>query len=140
MADAASGHAYACEPLEDHMKYALLIYAAPGASEGVQPADDGVINGWLDYTASMKESGSLLGAEQLAPVETATSVTLRSGERLLTDGPFIETKEHLLGFYLLDVPDLDTALDWAAKMPIMRYGTVEIRPVLEGQAWRAPLE
>ncbi|HEX2320000.1 MAG TPA: YciI family protein [Streptosporangiaceae bacterium] len=122
------------------MKYALLIYAAPGASEGVQPADDGVINGWLDYTVAMKESGSLLGAEQLAPVETATSVTLRSGDRLLTDGPFIETKEHLLGFYLLDVPDLDTALDWAAKMPIMRYGTVEIRPVLEGQAWREPLE
>jgi hypothetical protein len=122
------------------MKYALLIYAAPGASEGVQPADDGVINAWLDYTVAMKESGSLLGAEQLAPVETATSVTLRSGDRLLTDGPFIETKEHLLGFYLLDVPDLDTALDWAAKMPIMRYGTVEIRPVLEGQAWREPLE
>ena len=122
------------------MKYALLIYAAPGASEGVQPADDGVINGWLDYTVAMKESGSLLGAEQLAPVDTATSVTLRSGDRLLTDGPFIETKEHLLGFYLLDVPDLDTALDWAAKMPIMRYGTVEIRPVLEGQRWREPME
>jgi hypothetical protein len=122
------------------MKYALLIYAAPGASEGVQPADDGVISGWLDYTVAMKESGSLLGAEQLAPVETATSVTMQSGERLLTDGPFIETKEHLLGFYLLDVPDLDSAIDWAAKMPIMRYGTVEIRPVLEGQAWREPLE
>ena len=122
------------------MKYALLIYAAPGASEGVKPADDGVISSWLDYTAAMKESGSLLGAEQLAPVDTATSVTMRAGERLLTDGPFIETKEHLLGFYLLDVPDLDTALDWAAKMPIMRYGTVEIRPVLEGQRWREPME
>ena len=121
------------------MKYALLIYAAPGASEGVQPADDGVIGSWLDYTLAMKQSGSLLGAEQLAPVETATSLTLRAGERLLTDGPFIETKEHLLGFYLLDVPDLDTALEWAAKMPIVRYGTVEIRPVLEGQAWQAPL-
>lgn len=135
------------------MKYALLIYAAPGASEGVQPADDGVISNWLDYTTAMQESGSLLGAEQLAPVETATCITLRgvsgghpsaealqAGERLLTDGPFIETKEHLLGFYLLDVPDLDGALDWAAKMPIMRYGTVEIRPVLEGQRWQAPLE
>ena len=122
------------------MKYALLIYATPGASEGVQPADDGVIDSWLDYTAAMKESGSLLGAEQLAPVDTATSLTMQAGDRLLTDGPFIETKEHLLGFYLLDVPDLDTALDWAGKMPIMRYGTVEIRPVLEGQAWRKPVE
>jgi hypothetical protein len=65
---------------------------------------------------------------------------MRAGSRLLTDGPFIETKEHLLGFYLLDVPDLDTALEWASKMPIVRYGTVEVRPVLEGQAWRKPLE
>ena len=122
------------------MKYALLIYATPGASEGVRPADDGVIDSWLDYTAVMKESGSLLGAEQLAPVDTATCLTMHAGDRLLTDGPFIETKEHLLGFYLLDVPDLDTALDWAGKMPIVRYGAVEIRPVLEGQAWRKPVE
>jgi len=122
------------------MRYALLIYATPGAADGVQPADDGVINSWLDYTAAMKESESLLAAEQLAQVDTATSVTMRAGERLLTDGPFIETKEHLLGFYLLDVPDLDTALEWAGKMPIVRYGTVEVRPVLEGQAWRTPLE
>lgn len=121
------------------MKYALLIYAAPGAAEGAQPAGDDVIDSWLDYTAALKESGSLLAAEQLARTDTATSVTMRGGARLLTDGPFIETKEHLLGFYLLDVPDLDTALDWAGKMPIMRYGTVEVRPVLEGQAWRAPL-
>jgi len=122
------------------MKYALLIYATPGAAEGAQPADDGVIDSWLDYTAALKESGALLGAEQLAHIDTATSVTSHDGERLLTDGPFMETKEHLLGFYLLDVPDLDTALDWAGKMPIVRYGTVEVRPVLEGQAWRAPLE
>ena len=121
------------------MKYALLIYATPGAGEGVRPADDGVLGSWLDYTAALKESGSLLAAEQLAHAETATSVTGRGGERLLTDGPFIETKEHLLGFYLLDVPDLDTALEWAGRMPIVRYGTVEVRPVLEGQAWRAPL-
>ena len=122
------------------MKYALLIYATPGAAEGAQPADDGVIDSWLDYTAALKESGALLGAEQLAHIDTATSVTQHGGDRLLTDGPFMETKEHLLGFYLLDVPDFDTALDWAGRMPIVRYGTVEVRPVLEGQAWRAPLE
>jgi len=122
------------------VKYALLIYATAGAAEGVRPADDGVMDSWLDYTAAMKESGALLAAEQLAHIDTATTVTMHGGERLLTDGPFIETKEHLRGFYLLDVPDLDTALEWAAKMPIVRYGTVEVRPVLEGQAWRAPLE
>jgi hypothetical protein len=122
------------------MKYALLIYAVPGAADGVQPADDGVIDNWVDYTAATKQAGVLLGAERLEHVETATSVTLQGGQRLLTDGPFIETKEHLLGFYLLDVPDLDTALDWAASMPVVRYGTVEVRPVREGEAWRAPLE
>src|SRR5258708_34585687 len=120
------------------MKYALLIYATPGAADGVRPADDGVIDSWLDYTAALKASGSLLAAEQLAQVDTATSVTMQAGERLLTDGPFIETKEHLLGFFLLDVPDLDTALEWAGKMPIVRYGTGEVRPVLEGQAGRGP--
>ena len=122
------------------MKYALLIYGAPGAAESVQPADDGVINSWIDYTAAVNQSGALLAAERLAQVDTATSLTSRGGEQVLTDGPFIETKEHLLGFYLLEVPDLDAALDWAGKMPIVRYGTVEVRPVLEGQAWRAPLE
>jgi hypothetical protein len=128
--------------MEDLMKYALLIYATPGAADGAPPAaaDDGVVASWIEYTAAAKEAGVLLGAERLAHVDTATSVTLQGGQRLLTDGPFIETKEHLLGFYLLDVPDLDAALDWAGKMPIVRYGTVEVRPVLEGQAWRAPLE
>src|SRR6266566_1531186 len=126
--------------MEDHVKYALLIYATPGAAAGVQPADDGVIDSWLDYTAALKESGCLLAAEQLAHVGAATSVTRHGGERVLTDGRFIERKEHLLGFYLLDVPDLDTALDWAGRMPIVRYGTVEVRPVMEGQAWRAPMK
>jgi hypothetical protein len=122
------------------MKYALLIYAVPGAVDDAQPADDGVIDNWLDYTAATKDAGVLVAAERLAQVDTATSLRLQGGQRLLTDGPFIETKEHLLGFYLLDVTDLDAALDWAAKMPVMRYGTVEVRPVHESQAWRAPLE
>jgi hypothetical protein len=120
------------------MKYALLIYATPGGAEGATPVD-GVYDSWLDYTVALRESGALLGAEQLEPVDTATTIVLQDGERLLTDGPFMETKEHLLGFYEIDVPDLDTALDWAAKMPVMRYGTVEVRPVKEGQAWRAGL-
>jgi hypothetical protein len=82
----------------------------------------------------------LAAAEQLRGTDTATSVQLRGGERLLTDGPFVETKEHLLGFYLLDVPDLDTAVDWAARMPIVRHGTVEVRPLVRGAEWRKALE
>ncbi len=122
------------------MKYALLIYATPGSAGTAEPEPgDGVIDSWLDYTIALRESGTLIGAEQLDQADTATSVCARGGQRLLTDGPFMETKEHLGGFYLIDVPDLDTALDWAAKMPIMRYGTVEVRPVKEGQAWQAGL-
>ena len=132
------------------MKYALLIYSTPGAADHARPADpspvgsgaapDGVIDNWVDYTRALKDAGQVLGAEQLHPVDSATTVRLREGDRLLTDGPFIETKEHLLGFYLLDVPDLDAAIEWAARMPLIRYGSVEVRPVAEGGAWRAVLD
>ena len=122
------------------MKYALLIYAVPGAGDNPGPAPAGVIENWLDYTAAMKQEGTLVGAEQLAWPDTATTVRLDGGERLLTDGPFAETKEHLLGFYLVEADSLDVALDWAAKMPIMRYGTVEVRPVREGMRWQTAME
>ncbi len=122
------------------MKYALLIYSSPGAQHEPGTPGDGVIDSWLDYTRAVKDAGAVHGAERLAGADTATTVRVRGGERLLSDGPFIETKEHLLGFYLIDVPDLDRALEWAAKMPAQRHGTVEVRPVFEGEPWRAPLE
>ena len=112
------------------MRYALLIYSAPGASAEASHADDGVFDNWVDYTRALKSAGAVVAEERLQGVETATSVRLRDGERLLTDGPFVETKEHLLGFYLIEAPDLDTALDWAARMPHMRHGAVEVRPVM----------
>jgi hypothetical protein len=116
------------------MKYALLIYsgpqahAEPGADQ--RSTDDDVFESYLDYTRALKQSGALLGFERLEAEDTATTVRLQGGERLLTDGPFIETKEHLLGFYLIEAPDLDTAIDWAARMPHMRHGAVEVRPVM----------
>jgi hypothetical protein len=123
------------------MKYALLMYAAPDApAHGQMPADDRVFADWESYTRALKDAGVVVGAERLRPADTATSVRWRGGERLVTDGPFIETKEHLLGFYLLDVADLETALDWVARMPLSRDGTVEVRPVIEGAAWRALLD
>jgi hypothetical protein len=119
------------------MKYALLIYSAPGAAEQAGPAPAGVIGDWVAYTRAVKDAGALLGAERLAAVDTATSVRVRADERLLTDGPFMETKEHLLGFYLVDVPDLDAALEWAARMPAVGHGTVEVRAVHTGEPWQA---
>ena len=116
------------------MKYALLIYSAPDASP---PLDAEVREAWIEYARAAKEAGILLGAEQLTGTDTATSVRVRGGQRLLTDGPFLETKEHLGGFFLIDVPDLDTALDWAARMPHAPYGTAEVRAVRTGMSWQA---
>ncbi|MGH2517421.1 MAG: YciI family protein [Ktedonobacterales bacterium] len=120
------------------MQYALLIYssleestaARVEASHAARPADAVLSDEWIAYTQAMKNAGALLAVERLQSVETATSVRMRDGERLLTDGPFIETKEHLLGFFLVEVADLDAALDWAARMPLSRHGTIEVRPVL----------
>jgi hypothetical protein len=120
-------------PLEVAMQYALLIYSSPEArtEAGVDTSvtDDSVFGDWIAYTQALKRAGALVALQRLQEVETATSVRVRDGERLLTDGPFIETKEQLLGFYLIDVPDLDAALEWAARMPHVRHGTAEVRPV-----------
>jgi hypothetical protein len=116
------------------MKYALLIYIAPEAQTGASLADD-VSDEWVAYTRALRSAGAWLANEQLRPVDTATTVRLRGGERLLTDGPFSETKEHLLGFYLVEVPDLDAAIEWAARMPHVDQGTVEVRPVQPLPAW-----
>ena len=119
------------------MKYVILLLnteAARNMSEAEGQAWYAEIGAW--YEKGGGGSGKLVETgHQLAP--PATAKTVRSSG--VTDGPFMETKEHLGGFYLIDVPDLDTALDWAARMPIMRYGTVEVRPVREGQAWQAGL-
>ena len=118
------------------MKYALLIYSDWDTNE--RPYAE-AREAWVDYARAVKEAGILLGAEQLAGTDTATSVRVRGGQRLLTDGPFLETKEHLGGFFLIDVPDLDTALDWAARMPHAASGTAEVRAVRTGMPWQAVL-
>ena len=119
------------------MQYALLIYSAPEAraeapaeaTADTGPARTGASEEWLAYTRALKSAGALIALQQLQAADTATSVRVRDGERLLTDGPYIETKEQLLGFFLIEAPDLDAALDWAARMPHVRHGTAEVRPV-----------
>ena len=115
------------------MKYALLIYAAQGTSplSGAEARE-----AWIAFAQAAKDAGVLLGAERLAQTDTATSVRLRGGQRLLTDGPFLETKEHLLGLFLIDVPDLDAALDWAARMPHAVHGTAEVRAIADDPSIR----
>ena len=111
------------------MKYLLLIYMADGAmteserehcyAESTQLAHD------------LHASGQYLGANPLHPVSTATSVRLRSGKRLVTDGPFAETREQLGGFFLVEAANLDDAIAIAARLPMASRGTIEIRPVIE---------
>ena len=83
------------------------------------------------YTAELDRAGVRLAGEALQPNPTATSVRVRDGQTVTTDGPFAETKEGLGGFYLIEAPDLDAALAWAAKCPGAKYGTMEVRPVLD---------
>jgi hypothetical protein len=89
---------------------------------------------YMAYTQALSDAGALVDANQLQPAGTATTVRVRKGETLVTDGPFIETKETLGGYYLIDVETLDEALEWAAKIPSARFGHIEIRPVVMRQA------
>jgi hypothetical protein len=111
------------------MLYTILIYNDPTAI----PADVDFAaqrEAWIALTQDMVAAGVLRGGEALEPVETATTLRERGGELLNTDGPFAESKEILAGFYLLDVDDLDAALAWAARMPNISYGSIEVRPVM----------
>ena len=120
------------------MKYALLIYSPAGAPEYEAPRPETEAN-VASYVGALRDAGVFVAAEQLTHTDTATSVRIRGEDRLLTDGPFLETKEHLLGFVLIDVPDLDAALEWAARMPAAAIGTVEVRAVKTRQPWHAML-
>jgi hypothetical protein len=112
------------------MQYMLLIYTAPENAPKSAAAGDEMKSEWFQYTTALQEAGVMVAGDALHPADTASTVRVRGGERLVTDGPFAETKEWLAGYYLLDVPDLDTALEWAGKMPNVTYGSVEVRPVL----------
>jgi hypothetical protein len=110
-------------------QYMLLIYTP--TEGGPSPEElQAEFPRWGEYTQALQEAGALRGGDALQPVETATSVRLQGGETVVSDGPFAETKEVLGGYYLIDVPDLDEALKWAARIPSASYGPVEVRPVM----------
>jgi hypothetical protein len=117
------------------MKYALLIYDEETANPSPEPPDPAVWGKVMEeynaYTEAIKSAGVHVGGEALQPNPTATTVRVRDGRTLTTDGPFAETKEGLGGFYLLECADLDEALAWAAKCPGSWYGSVEVRPIVD---------
>lgn len=111
------------------MKYMLLIYSDENAwSEGEQ---ERCYQDSVKLTQDLHASGQYLGASPLQSVATATSVRVRDGKRLVTDGPFAETREQLGGYFLIEAEDLDDAIAIAARIPSVHKGTVEIRPIVE---------
>jgi hypothetical protein len=112
------------------MRYMLLIYSDPESDPVPQsPEWQAEMDNWYAYNSEVQASGKFLAGDPLQGRETATTVRVRNGELLTTDGPFAETKELLGGFYMIDVDDLDEALAWARKMPNIAHGSVEVRPL-----------
>jgi hypothetical protein len=109
------------------MKYIALIYTDPSLTP---PMGDTMNEAYLALNKKMKAAGVMAAGDALHPASTATSVRLRNGKVETMDGPFAETREHLGGYYILDCPDLDEALNWAAQIPGAAYGTVEVRPLV----------
>ncbi|WP_345429604.1 YciI family protein [Actinoallomurus vinaceus] len=108
----------------------LLIHA--GDEGAPETAEQSFFEDWVAYDKAVKEAGIWVSGHSLADLTTATTVRVdAAGERIVTDGPFAETREVLGGYYVIDVPDLDVALDWAARCPGARVGSIVVRPVAE---------
>jgi hypothetical protein len=118
-------------------QYMLLIYSPTEGGPSPEEAQ-AELPRWFEYTQQLQESGAMVAGDALESVTTATTVRVRDGERLTTDGPFAETKEALGGYYIIDVADLDAALSWAERIPSVGYGSVEVRPVMVFDQAEAP--
>jgi hypothetical protein len=117
---------------EDPMRYACLVYLEQNEMDALPPSEwNALIDQHLDYDAALEKSGHFLAGAPLEPVSAATLVRVRGGRVSVTDGPFAETKEQLGGFILIEARDLNEALQVAAKIPVARFGTIEVRPVRE---------
>lgn len=113
------------------MQYMILLYGSEAGYAAMAPAEyDAAMRAFIEYTQELAASGVMREAGQLQPSATATTVRLSSGKVHTTDGPFAETKEQLGGYYVIEVPSLDEAVQWAAKCPAAMGGSVEIRPLV----------
>jgi hypothetical protein len=84
---------------------------------------------YLEWTRELEAAGALIKTEALAPTASAATVEVRDGQRIVSDGPFAETKEQILGYFLIEADDLDAAIEWAAMSPAARHGSIEVRPI-----------
>jgi hypothetical protein len=114
------------------MKYLCLIYGSEAVEAAMSKADtDTMMGEYFAFSQDLKQHGQFLAGEGLQPSNTATTVRVRQGKTSTTDGPFAETKEQLGGFYLIEAPDLNAAVRIASRIPSVRYGCVEVRPVVD---------
>ncbi len=114
------------------MKYMLLIYGKDAARATMTPADfQTEMQSYFAYNDQLRTAGVYIAGDALHGASTATTVRLRRGERLVTDGPFAETTEQLGGYYIIECQNLDEALEWAAKLPVGEHGSVEVRAVAQ---------
>jgi hypothetical protein len=114
------------------MKYMLLIYNNPALEPSYgTPEFEQMMGGFFALNEKMNADGVLRGGEGLKGIETATSLRIKGGKVETMDGPFAETKEHLGGYYIIEVENLDTALKYAAQIPSATFGTIEVRPLMD---------
>lgn len=118
------------------MKYMLLLRGDEGQWADTPPEELAAqMTQWEVYTDELTKAGAFVSGEGLQPSPTSTTLRVEDGERILTDGPFAETKEQIGGFYVIDCKDLDEAIEWAAKTPTAQRGSIEIRPIIDYEAY-----
>jgi hypothetical protein len=113
------------------VQYMLLIYDEERTVQDMSEEERNAFMGeYFTYTQELRDAGAYIAGDALQPTATATTLSVRNGKTLTTDGPFAETKEQLGGYYLIEAESLDGALEWAAKIPSARIGKIEVRPVV----------
>jgi len=111
------------------MQYLLMIYANEGGWSKMSKAEqEKGMAAYTAYTEALTKAGVLKGSNRLQPISTATTVRVADGKSQVLDGPYVDSKEQLAGYYLIDVPNLDAAISWASRCPGASHGVVEVRP------------
>jgi len=115
---------------EDPMKYMLMIFGNEAAQQAATKEQSAqMMAAYAAYSQALAQAGVMVAGDRLRPVSTATTVRVANGKTQVLDGPYAETKEQLGGYYIIEVPDLDAALSWAARCPGASHGALEVRPI-----------
>ncbi len=112
------------------MQYLLMLYSDPAGFARMTPTDQQqAMAAYMAFTEALKKAGAYVGSNRLQPTSAATTVRVANGKSQVLNGPYADSKEQLGGYFLIDAPDLDSALSWAARCPGASHGVIEVRPV-----------